>query len=699
MANELYFDIKLALNDSDERTVKERLNNLQRDANEASQGSASAKQKETKATQAQANAEKELIKEFQRKVTLNEVQFRQGILSQKAALQQSEVIERQAIEQGILTDATLQGVRAQKTMFLSQQRISTGFTGLASTSARANQSLMNLGRIVQDLPFGFLGISNNIDPALDSFNRLKEESGGVGGALKALLGSLKGSGGLIFALGSVLPSAILIAQQGWNMYSKSTKKAKEEANELLETVKSLSGEILDLDDINKLNTSELLESASATNILATRFQKYVQLLHDRGFKELAKTYREQSEELRKQADETARRREELVRIIQVQTRLTESEIKNRFANISNNETQVEQLKVLQEQYQLYLEQDELLLRESDAREKLLQAQKDEIRLKRRNLQLNFDMELISREELGLENKKLDNELLRLHIQQQRLALKKEEHSLVIPDIQIQQTLVEDAELQEALRRQEQQKINRLNILQQLDFKTRLAHASDFERERLMLVQERINNTNKLTDNGMTQEEARKRAMVLFDAQMENLKTKKVEEEEKRKAEIRQQYANTSFAMMGSFLSSLSQLNQSQTDETEVQARKKFETQKKLSKAQAVVNGAAAIVKTYQQFGFPAGIPFAMAQAAATLVQLRAIENTEFNSASTSQRASSETKQTGFFTTERGENKNIQRPINNQPINVYLEGEFDDEVVSVKARRGDQKRKRATFFTV
>lgn len=176
MANELYFDIKLALNDSDERTVKERLNNLQRDANEASQGSASAKQKETKATQAQANAEKELIKEFQRKVTLNEVQFRQGILSQKAAIQQAEVIERQAIEQGILTDATLQGVRAQKTMFLSQQRISTGFTGLASTSARANQSLMNLGRIVQDLPFGFLGISNNIDPALDSFNRLKEES-------------------------------------------------------------------------------------------------------------------------------------------------------------------------------------------------------------------------------------------------------------------------------------------------------------------------------------------------------------------------------------------------------------------------------------------------------------------------------------------------------------------------------------------
>jgi len=80
---------------------------------------------------------------------------------------------------------------------------------LGAGSNQAAQALTNVGRVAQDLPFGFMGIQNNLNPLLESFQRLKAESGSTGGALKALAGSLMGAGGVGLAL-SVASSAFLI---------------------------------------------------------------------------------------------------------------------------------------------------------------------------------------------------------------------------------------------------------------------------------------------------------------------------------------------------------------------------------------------------------------------------------------------------------------------------------------------------------
>lgn len=56
----------------------------------------------------------------------------------------------------------------------------------------ATRSLVDLGRIAQDAPFGFIGIANNINPALESFQRLKTESGSTGKALKSMAAGLVG---------------------------------------------------------------------------------------------------------------------------------------------------------------------------------------------------------------------------------------------------------------------------------------------------------------------------------------------------------------------------------------------------------------------------------------------------------------------------------------------------------------------------
>ena len=73
-------------------------------------------------------------------------------------------------------------------------------SSLKPGAAQATQSLTNLGRIAQDAPFGFIAIQNNISPLIESFGRLKTETGTTGGALKSLVQGLAGPAGLGLAV-------------------------------------------------------------------------------------------------------------------------------------------------------------------------------------------------------------------------------------------------------------------------------------------------------------------------------------------------------------------------------------------------------------------------------------------------------------------------------------------------------------------
>lgn len=97
---------------------------------------------------------------------------------------------------------------------LGQKQGLNAFNGdlknVKSSSTTASLALMNLGRIVQDAPFGFLGIANNLNPALESFQRLQAESKATGTSLKDnLLGALTGGAGIGIAL-SVVSSLLIV---------------------------------------------------------------------------------------------------------------------------------------------------------------------------------------------------------------------------------------------------------------------------------------------------------------------------------------------------------------------------------------------------------------------------------------------------------------------------------------------------------
>jgi hypothetical protein len=132
---------------------------------------------------------------------------------------------------------------------------------LSKVSNTAGQSLTNLGRIAQDAPFGFIGIQNNINPLLESFGRLKAETGSTGSALKALAGSLIGAGGIGLAVSLVTSALTVLTMNGFFKSAKaadaaaeSAKKYKEELNGIFTGVAKEAEGVLSLIAILKSET-------------------------------------------------------------------------------------------------------------------------------------------------------------------------------------------------------------------------------------------------------------------------------------------------------------------------------------------------------------------------------------------------------------------------------------------------------------
>lgn len=152
-----------------------------------------------------------------------------------------------------------------------------------SISNGANQAsfaLTNLGRVAQDAPFGFIGIANNLNPLLESFQRLRAETGSNSAALRALGGSLLGPAGLGVAL-SLITAAVTFAQIGFRAWTGSVKNAKEASKEYAESLEAVRAAQLkgSQNAVRELTDLKLLYGAyqNANLPLKTRREAYNQL--------------------------------------------------------------------------------------------------------------------------------------------------------------------------------------------------------------------------------------------------------------------------------------------------------------------------------------------------------------------------------------------------------------------------------------
>lgn len=158
---------------------------------------------------------------------------------------------------------------------------------LSSASGQATTTLTNLNRVVSDAPYGFIGIANNINPLVESFGRLKAETGSIGGALNALVSSLSGPGGLGIAFAAIT-SAITFAQMGFSAWTRGSKEAGNNTDDfkgrLAELTKELNYTTQALDDfvakadtaskINDINIQARFSDKTEQGVL-TRQSKFI----------------------------------------------------------------------------------------------------------------------------------------------------------------------------------------------------------------------------------------------------------------------------------------------------------------------------------------------------------------------------------------------------------------------------------------
>lgn len=176
---------------------------------------------------------------------------------------------------------TAQTTASTVTQSLAQAAASAQSSGsaIARSSAQASNALTNLGRVAQDAPFGFIGIQNNINPLLESFQRLRAETGSNAAAFRSLIGALAGGAGLGLAV-SLATSALTLFFQHQQQVNSELKKQKQATDDLnASTIKHLTT----LDSLYQASQNVNLshgERLAAVNELQKQYPAYFKNLSD-----------------------------------------------------------------------------------------------------------------------------------------------------------------------------------------------------------------------------------------------------------------------------------------------------------------------------------------------------------------------------------------------------------------------------------
>lgn len=148
-------------------------------------------------------------------------------------------------------------------------------------TANGSNTLTQFSRIAQDAPFGIIGIGNNLTATAESFAYLSQSAGGTGNALKAVIGSLTGVGGILLAVSLVTTGLTVMAQQGLTVGDVFDKLRG-----------NFDGFAKSMQEANAEAAKNSSEQITSLNALASISQNVSISMNDRmlAVKELQKTY-------------------------------------------------------------------------------------------------------------------------------------------------------------------------------------------------------------------------------------------------------------------------------------------------------------------------------------------------------------------------------------------------------------------------
>lgn len=156
--------------------------------------------------------------------------------------------------------------------------LGNSFRNIPNAGNQAALALNNLSRIAQDAPYGFIGISNNINPMLESFQRLQSTTGSTTSALKAMASSLAGPAGVGLAVGA-LTSLIVAFGPKISNYIAQVSDAELAQRKMSDTLAKATGsaqaeadKLVILSGIVQNNTLSTKERESALNQLQNTYK-------------------------------------------------------------------------------------------------------------------------------------------------------------------------------------------------------------------------------------------------------------------------------------------------------------------------------------------------------------------------------------------------------------------------------------------
>jgi hypothetical protein len=159
-----------------------------------------------------------------------------------------ETLEKQALELDKALKAatdlpTIQGLNTQlaQTKSALAQLKSSGLDPLTNATRGYNSVGTDFARIIQDAPFGIIGVGNNITQLAQSFQSLRNTTTSTGSAVKQALASIFSSGNLLVLGVSLLTTAFTILQQkGFFDTEKAAKSLDERLSDYKDTLDSVN---------------------------------------------------------------------------------------------------------------------------------------------------------------------------------------------------------------------------------------------------------------------------------------------------------------------------------------------------------------------------------------------------------------------------------------------------------------------------
>ncbi len=112
--------------------------------------------------------------------------------------------------------------------------------GLNNSMGSANGVAIEFTRIIQDAPFGIMGVGNNITRLAEVFGTLKEQTGSTSAALKASFASIFSTGNLVSLGISAIVTGFTIYQMQAQKSGKETEKLKDRYDELIKSLDNVS---------------------------------------------------------------------------------------------------------------------------------------------------------------------------------------------------------------------------------------------------------------------------------------------------------------------------------------------------------------------------------------------------------------------------------------------------------------------------